>query len=285
MSMSSTEQNSMTGTNKPCTTRYQIPSHLSEHIDFISPGVGLAVSPTRATKENDLRRRQDTSCTPTPGATNLTLENCWLSASPQCYNALYNIPKPGAPHPNNSFGIFEADVSPIQSDMDSFFKQVTPEIPVGTIPKQILLNGANLSTEIKDLTQIEATLDFQVAWPLVYPQNLTLLESNITEAQAQLLIDSNLNFSSPSAASPIISLVIENMLGSIDAVCFTNVRSSILVTNHWTSHIVRTPRLPLVVPLRHLRSYRSHGPQTSSKLPQQNQLVCVMSKLTEALSS
>ena len=231
MSTSSTEQRLMTTTKKPCTTRYQIPSHLSEHIDFISPGIGLAVSSKQANQEKDLRRRQDTSCNPTPGATNLTLENCWLSASPQCYNALYNIPKPGDPHPSNSFGIFEADVSPIQSDMDGFFKQVTPEIPVGTIPKQILLNGATLSTEITDLTQIEATLDFQVAWPLVYPQNLTLLESNITENQAQFLIDSNLNFSSPSAASPIISLVIENMLGSIDAVRFMNAHSSITVTN------------------------------------------------------
>ena len=210
----------MTHVNLLCIIRYHVPSHLSEHINFISPGVGLGVSTPRPNKRNELRRRGDSSCPPSPGASDTSLENCWLSASPQCYNALYNIPKLTDPHPNNSFGIFEVDVSYIQSDMDKFFEQVAPEIPVGTVPKQFLLNDAILSTNLTSLGQVEADLDFQVAWPLVYPQKLTLFESNLTQTQVTSILTSGLNISSPTAASIFVSFAVEDLLGSIDAVGF-----------------------------------------------------------------
>ena len=173
---------------------------------------------TQTKKDGELRKRQD-SCSPNPGADDLTLENCWRSASPQCYNALYNIPEPATPHLNNSFAIFEQAVSYVQSDMDQFFQQVAPQVPVGTVPQQILLNGAELDTNltgINGLGILEAELDFQTAWPLVYPLNLTLLESTITVSQLPLL--AGLNLSTSPGTSVSISYVLDNALSSLDAV-------------------------------------------------------------------
>ena len=196
-----------------------MPSHLKEHIDFISPGVGLSTTQAKKKSKRNLQKRQSGACDPTPpGVLNLTLDNCWLSASPQCFNALYDIPKPTSCHPNNSFGIFEAAHSYVQSDMDLFFEKVTPEIPVGTVPNNVLLNGAQLSQTAESGGEEEADLDFQVAWPLLYPQNITMIEPNLTAAQSAFFYGAGANLSNQSALAYSLGFMLEDMLAAFDAV-------------------------------------------------------------------
>ena len=112
----------------------------------------------------------------------------------------------------------------IQSDMDKFFANIATQIPVGTTPQQIFVNGANMTTEYNNVTALlieEAELDFQTAWPLVYPHNLALFNANLTIDQFSALISSA---SDPDAVARSLpaslggALGIEDMLSYFDSV-------------------------------------------------------------------
>ena len=103
--------------------------------------------------------------------------------------------------------------------MDKFFETVAPQIPVGTIPKNVLLNGAQLTTNFSaESNDVEANLDFQMAWPLVYPHNLTLLDSNFTEAQLTDFVEISANASSIRSVAVASFQLLGNMLSSFDKV-------------------------------------------------------------------
>ncbi|KAL9106480.1 MAG: hypothetical protein Q9227_008511 [Pyrenula ochraceoflavens] len=195
-----------TGQSSVACDQYKIPRHLKGSIDFISPGVSLSTPHRRHIASKKLRRRSD-ACPPAPGIGNSSLENCWLEAGSSCVNALYNIPERTNNHDMNTFGIFSLAGSYVQSDMDVFFEQVATEIPVGTVPEQKFINGATLSSNFTAL-EVEPNLDFQVAWPLVYPQNLTLFESSPTADQS---ID-------PAHLSTFIVDGMDDMLAAMDGI-------------------------------------------------------------------
>ena len=164
----------------PDVFRYHVPSHLRDHIDFISPGTESSIR--LEPRQNRFPKRESQSCSPPPDLKNLTLQDCLqLGVYPACVNALYNIPDSRTYAANNTFSIFAFGGSYLQSDMDQFFAQIAPEVPVGTTADNVLLNGVQLTTNFSDPLQHapteEANLDFQLAWPLVYPQNITLFNS------------------------------------------------------------------------------------------------------------
>ena len=159
--------------------QYHVPLHLANHVDFISPGVGSTSLSHAEKRSNRLAKRQSSlSCLPPPTTSNFSLQDCSNGIFPQCINALYGIPKTSVLVDSNTIGIFEANATYLQSDMDLFFKQVSHgQIPVGTTAENILLNGVQLTTNVTptniDLVG-ESNLDFQLAWPLVYPHNITM---------------------------------------------------------------------------------------------------------------
>lgn len=70
-------------------------------------------------------------------------------------------------------GIFSAQgFQYAQEDLNKFFANYSSNIPQGTHPIADEINGANASTTVAKAST-EADLDFEVAYPIVYPQNLT----------------------------------------------------------------------------------------------------------------
>lgn len=198
--------------------RYHVPMHLKSHIDFITPSTAL-LSPDRKVKRSrKLNKRQSsgTCRTPPPTAQNFTLDRCSQGAFPECIRALYNIPRPGDAQPGNSFAIFELDQTYIQSDMDLFYQYVAPEIPVGTAPTNFLLNGAPFATNFTD-NDAESNLDFQLAWPLVYPQNITLFDAIPSQSQLDSIVGLNLTQAQLGALAVVATL--DDVLQSFDGVC------------------------------------------------------------------
>jgi hypothetical protein len=124
---------------------------------------------------------------------------------------MYQIPSEIKNHTGNQFVIYSEGPTYVQDDMDIFFKNVATEIPVGTMPNNEYLNGAKLSTKLESALNEEADLDFQIAWPLVYPYNLTLVAANITAAQT--IADSN-----PLKIGKIVLDSLNDMLESFDKV-------------------------------------------------------------------
>ena len=212
--MSSSAHLRFAGVTLTCIIRYQIPTHLRQHVDFITPGTSLrsftkrwtdatASSPT-AKSSND---SSNGTCLGTPGqrgvspsslaqinlATNLSLCNEYVT--PACIRVLYQIPSNISTHPDNSMAIFESTGTYIQSDMDTFFKYVATDVPVGTQPKKLMINGAEITTIFnpqQGVVSEEANLDFQIAWSLLYPLNISLLDSQASVAQNSSITESGI---------------------------------------------------------------------------------------------
>lgn len=160
------------------TDYYSVPEELAEHIDFVFPGVVLgeihkgptATSSTSDTKPRPLKRspRQQTA-----DAT------CADLVTPACIKEVYGLPTADKAHPNNSMGIFEQSSWYQNEDLDLFFQAYAPEIPQGTRPRNLSIDEAAwFYDDAGDVYNfpVEADLDIQVAWPIVYPQNVTVFQ-------------------------------------------------------------------------------------------------------------
>ena len=90
-------------------------------------------------------------------------------------------------NPDNSLAIYEFNGSPVQTDSDLFFQYVAPRIPIGTSPNYEQFNGATIDSTLNTSVVYEANLDFQLAWPLVYPVTVSLLDTQYSTAQVSLI--------------------------------------------------------------------------------------------------
>ncbi|OTB09710.1 hypothetical protein K445DRAFT_71783 [Daldinia sp. EC12] len=160
---------------------YHVPPQLSEHIDFIYPGVVTAESNgmrggrgRRGLQENKKRstalgreRRQEF--------------NCSEAATPECIAKLYDIPPAEKAHPNNSMGFFQKGSWYQEKDLDLFFKTYAAHIPQGTRPLNLSINQAvwHYNEDDPYVSQPdEADLDLDVAYPIIYPQTATVYQAD-----------------------------------------------------------------------------------------------------------
>ncbi|MCJ1231705.1 Tripeptidyl-peptidase sed1 [Toensbergia leucococca] len=107
------------------------------------------------------------------------LSICDAVITPDCVKALYNITTPDlAPNPENSLGIFESlgDVYD-QEDLNLFFESLAPNIPQGTHPILEAIDGATAPNP-EDEAGPESLLDFSLAYPIIYPQTITLFQTD-----------------------------------------------------------------------------------------------------------
>lgn len=152
---------------------YSLPQGLGEHIDFIFPGVVLGeVRPgyaSRMRQRASKNRRQDPA--------NAT---CADLLTPACIKELYGLPTASKAHPNNSMGIYETGSWYQFEDLDLFFENYALEIPQGSRPQNLSVDQAswfyNDPNDTYTTFPDEADLDIQVAWPVIYPQNITVFQ-------------------------------------------------------------------------------------------------------------
>ena len=197
-----------TGKVQPACDQYHIPVELQVHIDYITPGVKLsapgslkdnlkkkrsamkrsAIVPPKMRGSSRLGSREIYHNGPRPFIPGMppvynasSLATCDSAVTPACVAALYGVPRADTdPHPNNSLGIYEAlSQYYVQSDLDAFFKNltttnVTNTIPAGTRPIVDSVDGGNASSINVTLAGEEAELDFDLAFPIVYPQTVTV---------------------------------------------------------------------------------------------------------------
>ena len=129
-------------------------------------------------KKNHLKKSQKSSAkrsTTSDLVKRADLSGCTQSISPGCVSSLYGIPPVGPVHPDNSLGVYEAIDRYSQDALDAFFHNSYPEIPNGTHPIESPVDGALNSTLYEEG---ESDLDFQLAYPILYPQNITLFQTN-----------------------------------------------------------------------------------------------------------
>jgi tripeptidyl-peptidase-1 len=106
------------------------------------------------------------------------LSTCDQVITPACVAALYQIPVVNAAvSPNNSLGIFEESDFYAQKDLNLFFKNFSLPIPQGTHPTPAFIDGAKAPVPIGQVGG-ESELDFELAYPIIYPQTITLYQTD-----------------------------------------------------------------------------------------------------------
>lgn len=183
-------EDSVTGGIIPACEEYHVPKHIRQHIDYISPGIKLLAPPQShkskrdaflvkdeakelATRNRHGELKIDTDAHPDPN----DLSTCDIAITPACVAALYQIPAGTSKNPKNSMGIFESELQfYTQLDLDSFFTNFTRYIPNGTHPIGANVDGGQQSTTDPYQAGGEANLDLMLAYPIIYPQTITLYE-------------------------------------------------------------------------------------------------------------
>ena len=103
---------------------------------------------------------------------------CDTTITPSCIKTLYNITNPTLAASGNKLGIFE-DLGDVysQTDLNEFFLNLAPNIPPGTHPILDSIDGATAPNPVTS-AGAESDLDFQISYPIIYPQNFILFQTD-----------------------------------------------------------------------------------------------------------
>ncbi|KAH8883530.1 alkaline serine protease [Thozetella sp. PMI_491] len=187
-----------TGSLEVACDQYHIPSHITEHIDYITPGIRLrprnpepGSNQERSPSSKSSKRRVKASNTgftllpdsfqrqSSDGDTQYNSSMCDQIVTPVCIRNQYRLPKGTTATQGNELGIFSAlnqHYSP--RDLDTYWTNVYPEIPRGTYPKEDNINGAIGAGMTLDQLGTEAALDVQAVWPLIWPQKVVMYQND-----------------------------------------------------------------------------------------------------------
>ncbi|KAF3761013.1 subtilisin-like protein [Cryphonectria parasitica EP155] len=173
---------SVTGGVMPACDEYHVPKEIQHHIDYITPGVKL-MAPISAEAQGTMHEKVKRT-----SVANSSLDNCGDSVTPQCVAALYDIPPGNKSDPSNTLGIYETNLQFWdQEDLDNFFETYSPQIPQGTHPTDDLIDGGIAETEdalVPLYDGAEALLDLALAYPIIWPQGITVYDSDDARIQA-----------------------------------------------------------------------------------------------------
>jgi tripeptidyl-peptidase-1 len=197
------------GTPHLACDHYNLPEHLTDHVDMITPTVhfDLRVGYDKKKKQKaltdehqaELKRRAavlakrqtrpehgilgapDSGLGPKEGATItnalMNLDQCDSMITPACLRALYATPPGTLASSNNSMGIVEYTPQAfLQTDLDLYFKQFETSL-VGKPPIINLVDNAVVQTTNQSFNfNGESALDLEFAMALIAPQQATLYQ-------------------------------------------------------------------------------------------------------------
>ncbi|KKY28894.1 putative protease s8 tripeptidyl peptidase [Phaeomoniella chlamydospora] len=170
---------------------YHVPTHIKRHIDYITPGVKFSAPlKKRSIKRSTSTLEKMKPAVPghkasawTDTATNYSLptslQGCATNVTPPCIRALYSIPIANRSDSVNSMGIYEDGDIYAQSDIDLYFATYAPQVPQGTHPIPAFIDGATAPVSAdSDLNTGESDIDLDMAYSLIYPQTVTLYQTD-----------------------------------------------------------------------------------------------------------
>ncbi|KAL2147945.1 hypothetical protein VTI28DRAFT_3423 [Corynascus sepedonium] len=157
---------------------YHLPPSVASLIDYVTPTL-----PHVSGRLPEKRRRRARVDTPYAKRTrdvtsSLAAVDCRKYTAPSCLREIYGIPaETRAPHPNNSFGVFQlAWVTWRPEDLDAFFNLFQPEL-VGRRPLVERIDGGYLQYDYNVTAfNLEADLDFEYAMALSDSQPIVNLQ-------------------------------------------------------------------------------------------------------------
>lgn len=202
------------GSSDVAAEMYHIPSHVQEHVDYITPGVRLRarggehpedkkrdLEVRHSTKGNNNESKNkkrdlahntyiDPTLVPAFDITSVAnSKNCSVYITADCIRVQYSIPNGTTSAAGNELGIFESlNDHYSRPDLDVFFATLYPylDVPAGTYPEERLVDGAVGAIEDPNPYNatypaelgLESSLDFDASWPLIWPQKTVLYQSD-----------------------------------------------------------------------------------------------------------
>ncbi|RFU77057.1 peptidase s8 s53, subtilisin kexin sedolisin [Trichoderma arundinaceum] len=167
------------------TDEYSLPNEISQHVDFITPGVVFSPVKISSTAEKRGQKSIRRASKPIPAhiaqilASNpLATSTCGSAITPQCIKSMYNITTGTSAISSNALGIFETEDTYAQQDLTQFWKSFATNIPSNTGPKVDGIDGATAPTSPGNAGG-ESDLDFEIAIPIIYPQTTVLYQAAI----------------------------------------------------------------------------------------------------------
>ncbi|KAF2770431.1 subtilisin-like protein [Teratosphaeria nubilosa] len=185
---------------------YHVPAHVKQHIDYITPGIKLYATKAGKPASGEVQKRifgvgsGNSQPPPTlplpiglPPLDTLLLGFCDIVITPECIMAEYNISRSTTAAAGNQLGIFE-DLGDVysQTDLNEFFATLAPYIPQGTHPKLDAIDGAVAPDPVISAGP-ESDLDFQISYPLIFPQNSILFQTDDLVYEANYTYEGFLN--------------------------------------------------------------------------------------------
>ncbi|PSS03203.1 Pro-kumamolisin [Coniella lustricola] len=185
--------------------KYHVPDYVAEHVDIITPTVHFDKSlghertnkhkkvsneATKELKRSNGRRQDSTKAivgSPLDGSNPkqgqhidnamMDLSQCDTMITPDCLRALYNMPKGTLANASNALGIVEYTPQAfLQTDLDLYFDQFTPDIPQKT-PQILLLADGVVQTQNQSFNfNGESALDLEFAMALISPQKASVYQ-------------------------------------------------------------------------------------------------------------
>lgn len=165
-----------TGKTTIACDQYHVPTHIQEHVDYITPGLKLMAGTSKSQKSADLARRGFRagskgkfpgpilgSILTSPLAKLIESDQtaaCDQAITPACIAGMYNITQATKAHAGNQLGIFEEGDFYAAEDLVEFFTLFTPNIPITTEP---ILHGIDGGTAPGAEAGGESDLDFQIS--------------------------------------------------------------------------------------------------------------------------
>lgn len=182
-------RNARTGSTSYACSHYSLPAEIAPQIDYVLPGVTPIARRTSRRTARSHERRDLPKAHVEPGKGPIAhaphfplptkhlppgLQHCGYNITPPCLRALYNLPVPYKALGDGQLGIQENGAYS-QDDLNDFFTKYAKSVPNSTHPYLVSINGATASTTVM-LADAEADLDFQVAYGLLGPSNVTLYQ-------------------------------------------------------------------------------------------------------------
>ncbi|KAH6999723.1 peptidase S8/S53 domain-containing protein [Ilyonectria destructans] len=166
-------QDNTTGERRLEPAIHEVPIGLQDHVQFIMLTPSSRAGGTKRSRaiNSHVTRPSPPYRIPVPE----DLRNCDLSWTPACIRKLYDIPLGTKAAPNNSLGIYGNGDAYNQANLDNFWSKYAKFIPKGTAPKVNSINGAKAPGEENGGEEL---LDLQMAYPIVWPQKVTVFQTN-----------------------------------------------------------------------------------------------------------
>jgi tripeptidyl-peptidase I len=163
--------------------KYHLPLHIQPHVDFVLPGVRMVPGGVKKAVSQPPKKRHTLAVAASyPGLPKLNSSSCNAYVTPSCIKNQYGISNGTTAASGNSLGIYASDNEHYSvADLNAFWQTLWPPIPQGTKPTDDLIDGAvspanPTASPVVPVGAGEADLDVEMAWPIVYPQKITVFQ-------------------------------------------------------------------------------------------------------------